>query len=184
MCAEVPPLATPCARGVELKFSDVTHPPAPDARAVACQIHSIGFEAPPAPPSRVERFDADLKNPLLKASGLYGDGWVGPVASLQLAQPGDADEITIRGMVPQIGPATAEPFLAELVVVIDGKEAARQSVSAGPLEMHVGAPRGRDGPRRAEEVELCFGLRILFLPPTAGARARLPFIGFPPYGEP
>jgi hypothetical protein len=178
-------LATPGARRVELKFSDVTHLPAPDARAVACQIHSIGFEAPPAPPSRLERFDTDLRNPLLKASGMYGDGWVGAAASLQLAQPGDADEITIRGMVPQIGQATAEPFRAELVVVIDGKEAVRQSVSPGPLEMRVAMPAAATDLDGARKVELRFSAAQTLPPPDGrSVGARLSFIGFASPGEP
>jgi hypothetical protein len=185
MRADVPPSSTPGARRVELKFSAATHLPAPDARAVACQIHSIGFEPPPVPPSRVERFATDLRNPLLMASGLYGDGWAGPVASLQLAQPGDADEITIRGMVPQIGQATAEPFRAELVVVIDGKEAVRQSVSPGPLEMRVAMPAAATDLDGARKVELRFSAAQTLPPPDGrSVGARLSFIGFASPGEP
>jgi hypothetical protein len=165
----------------------VRHLPAPDARTVSCQIESIGFEPPPAPPSRVERFAEDLRNPLLQASGVYGDGWVGPVASLRLVQPPDQDELTVRGMVPQIGDAAAggEPFRTELIVLIDGHEAARQPVSPGPFEVHAAVPAPAIDSAGPHQVELRFSVtQVLPSPDGRSVGARLSFIGFAPPGEP
>ena len=182
--ADVPPPGTPGPRRVELEFSNVQQLPAPDTRAVSCQLISVGFEPASTAPSRVQQFPGDLRLPLLRVSGIFDDGWVGQVATLRLGQPEDADELTVRGTVPQIGDATGEPFRAEVVVLVDGQEVARQPVAPGEMELRVPvAPRGDavDG----RQVELRFS-STQTLPSGDGRQvgARLSFIGFTSLNEP
>jgi hypothetical protein len=121
---------------------------------------------------------------LLKATGLDEDGWAAKVASLQLTQPLDADELTLRGMVPQIAGAGDGAFQSELVVLVDGNEAGRKSVSPGPLEMHLPVPEGTpDGPR-PRHVELRFSATQPLPPPDRrDVGARFDFIGFKSIGD-
>jgi hypothetical protein len=183
--ADVPLLAAPGPRRVELEFSNVQRLPAPDTRLVACQVTSVGFEPPSGPPSRVKRFPEDVRNSLLKASGLYEDGWVGATASLQLSQPDDSDELVVRGTVPQIGDRTAEAYQAEMILLVDGQELARQAVTSGPIDLRVAVPATTSDAAEARHVELRFSAtQVLPAPDGRGVGARLSFIGFSTPGGP
>ena len=90
-----------------------------------------------SPPSSVQNFPADLRNPNLEYSGIYEDGWVSEAAFLTLAQPAAASQLIIQGVVPQIKDAA---FTSELEVRVDGKAIAHQTLKLGEFTLQVEVP--------------------------------------------
>jgi hypothetical protein len=161
-------LPVPAGRGVaqhvvELEFTTTQQLPAGDGRVVGAQLTSIGFGPDPQPPERIERLPQDLKKPMVKADGVSDDGWLAQAASFQLTQPAEAESLTIAGMVPKIG--TDEGFTTDLVISIDGQEAARKSIALGRFEIDVPVPPSPDPVTR--RVELKFS-KVQSLPPPDG----------------
>jgi hypothetical protein len=148
---------------VELEFTATQQLPAGDGRVVGAQITSIGFAPDPQPPERIERLPEDLKKPVVKAVGVFEDGWLAQAASFQLTQPAEAESLTIAGMVPKIG--TDDGFTTDLVVSIDGMEAARKSIGLGRFEIEVPVLAAVDPVTR--RVELKFS-KVQSLPPPDG----------------
>lgn len=182
--AEVDPVATPTARRVELSFSATQPLAPPDPRTVSCQLTSIGFEPPPAPPTRLTRFPEDLRHPLLVPSGVYDDGWVAPTSSMRLRCPPESDELTVRGMVPRIGDDAA--FQSEMIVLIDGQEVGRQAVKPGPVELRFPLPPPEEAadPTNVALVELRFSTAQTLPADGRSIGARLSLIGFTSPNEP
>jgi hypothetical protein len=177
---DVPPgELKPLARSVELEFSDVQRLPAPDGRLAGAKLTSIGFEPPAAPPSWVAKFPDDLKNPEVAATGVSDDRWAAPKVAATLYQPADCDEFVVRGIVPQV--AAGPTFTTDVVVMLDGREAARQMVPAGPFEVRIPVPLPTSDAPVRHAVELRFSNAQTFPAPdgrTVGAR--LEAFGFPP----
>jgi hypothetical protein len=145
----VPAGAGVAQRQVGLKFTATQQLPG-DGRVVGAQLTRLGFGQAPLPPERLERFPQDLKQPLVNATGVYDDGWLAPTASFQLSQPAEAETLTIRGMIPRIGDATG--FTTDVIVTVDGREAARKSLSLDrfQLEVPVDSPGAEPATRRVE----------------------------------
>jgi hypothetical protein len=90
------------------------------------------------PPTGVARFPEDLANPSLEYSGLYEDGWLAEHAYVNLTRPAGSGALVIQGGPPPgpVGPAR------ELVVLIDGHEAARRTIAAADFSLRIDAPPG------------------------------------------
>lgn len=169
---------------VELRFTDAQQLPS-DGRSVGAQITSIGFIPAPSPPARLEQFPADLKKPLIEASGVYDDGWLAESATFQLAQPADGESITISGMVPRIG--SDDGFTTDVVVLVDGVEVARKTVGLDRFTIDAAVPPAA-APPSSEVAPRRVGVqfsRVQSLPAPDGRAvgARLLFAGFPAPGE-
>jgi hypothetical protein len=104
-----------------------------------------------------------LKKPVVKAVGVSEDGWLAQGVSFQLTQPAEAESLTVAAMVPKIG--TDDGFTTELVVSIDGREAARKSIGLGRFEIEVPVPPAADPATR--RIELKFS-KVQSLPPPDG----------------
>jgi hypothetical protein len=173
------PGLVPAPHKVDFEFSDAQRLPAPDSRTVGAKLTSIGFERPPEPPSWVSKFPEDLKNPLLGATGMSDDRWAAPTVTAKLSQPADAGEFVVRGMVPQVAPGA--PASTDVVVVIDGREAGRQTVAAGPFELRITMPLPTGQTAAAHQVELRFSNpQTLPAPDGRTIGAQLTAFGFPP----
>jgi hypothetical protein len=178
---DVPPGTglVPASKAVELTFSDVQRLPAPDGRLVGAKLTAVGFEPPAAPPSWIAKFPEDLKDPEVAVTGVSDDRWAGAMVTAKLFQPVDCDEFVVRGIVPQVAAGAA--FTTEAVVVLDGREAARRAVVAGPFELHVPVPLPADDAAVPHQVEIRFSNVQTFPPPDGRAvGARLEAFGFPP----
>jgi hypothetical protein len=165
-------------RRVDLRFSELQllegsgeqH----DGRPVAALMQFVGFEGEDevAPPWAISDFPADLSRSGLRSSGMFGDGWLANVASLQLTQPDGPASVLIRGMVPTVGD---QGFTTELRVLVDGQEVARTSLGLGHFELRAPAPAGAG--RR--HVDLRFSsVQQLPAPDTRRVGARAHFVGF------
>ena len=177
-------------RRVELRFSSTQQLPAPDGRQVGARVTFAGFEAAPMmvqaptatavptpsgplPPQAITDPHTDLGNLMLQASGLDGDGWLAGTVSFTLAQPATPTSLVVRGMVPLVNDPA---YTSELRVLVDGQEAARQTLSLGGFELRAPAPAGGAGQRR---VELRFSSTQQLPPPDVRqVGARVTFVGF------
>jgi hypothetical protein len=124
-------------------------------------------------PSRLDRIPADLRNEQLETQGIYADGWIAGDAACNLQQPGDAQFLTIRGMVPIVD--NNRNFGTDLALSIDGKEVGRRHL--GPGEFDISMPVSRvEGKRR---VTMTFN-QAQTLPAGDGRSvgAHLAFVGF------
>lgn len=140
--------AAPGPRWVECRFSRELRFPAPDGRRAVAHVRSIGIEprdeARSRPPARLAAFPDDLSHPKLEQSGVFVDGWTGPVFRARLsAAPGA--EVVVRGTVPGITPE----FRTGVAVLLDGAAVAEREVGNGDFEIR--APAGAaPGPRWVE----------------------------------
>jgi hypothetical protein len=131
-------------------------------------------ERPPQPPTSISRFPADLANRELKPAGIFEDGWISPIASLNLYQPEGKPLLIVRGMVPKID---REDYRTSVEVRVDRHVVARQSLGLGEftLEAQVPAMPGK------HRIELTFDNPQIL--PAGDGRAigsRLSFAGFEP----
>ena len=124
-------------------------------------------------PTELASIPQDLKNEKLELQGIYEDGWIAENAACSLEQPGKAQFLTIRGMVPVI--AGNSGFRTDLALSIDRQNIGRQGIGPGEFEFSAPIARGT-GKRR---------LSIMFseaqILPAGDGRlvgARLGFIGF------
>jgi lipopolysaccharide transport system permease protein len=124
------------------------------------------------PPSTVTELATDLKNPGLNASGLDTDGWLADESSFDLARPDDSVTIVVRGQVPLINDPA---FTAELSMLVDGAEVARQTVGVGRFRLAAPVPASQE----QWHVELRFS-DVQRLPAPDGRRvaAHVQLIGF------
>jgi hypothetical protein len=179
----VPSSAASRVRELRLRFSRPLHLPAPDGRPVGAILVSAGFEAKPAPPSRIEGFTPDDHNPLrhgnLPHAGIDEDGWVASDGYVRLTQPPGADQIMIKGVVP--GGLTPD-FKTELTVLVDSQEVWRETIGPGEFTIRRPAPsRGSAESRGPREVRLRFSATQRLPAPDARAvGARMYMVGFEP----
>jgi hypothetical protein len=169
----------PGRRKVELLFSKLQNLPHRDRRPVAALMTFVGFESPPAPPVRVEKFPDDVHtNALLAPAGLYADGWVAPQTTMRLSQPPGHGYIELKGEVPNIGDGSFETTVR---VRVDGRQVGEQSLRVGRFELAfeaLGESAGAPGPRQVE-LEFTAAQQL----PAGDGRtvsARLFAIGFAP----
>lgn len=169
----------PGARQVELEFTRAQQLPAGDGRAVGALLKSIGFTPEPLPPTTLARFPDDLKKPLVQATGVYDDGWIGQTASLQVTQPPDSATLFVSGMVPKI--ADAATFATDLTVLVDGTEVGRKTLGLDRFSVTFAVPPPASAVGVARRVELRFSA-VQALPPPDGRSvgARLESLGFDP----
>ena len=159
---------------VELEFTNTQTLPS-DGRVVSAQLTMLGFVPDPLPPERLERFPEDLKKPLVNATGVYEDAWLAHATSFQLTQPPEADVLLVSGMVPKIG--TDDGFTTDVVLTVDGREAARKSIGIDQFQLEATVPASADpAPRR---IELKFSrTQPLPAPDGRAVGAKLISVGF------
>lgn len=127
---------------------------------------------PPQPPTSISRFPADLANRELRPAGVFEDGWISPIASLNLYKPEGRQFLIVRGMVPKID---REDYRTSVEVRVDQHVVARQSLGLGEftLEARVPAMPGK------HRIELSFdNPQILPAGDGRAIGARLSFAGF------
>jgi hypothetical protein len=126
------------------------------------------------PPSRLERFPADLSNSRLEASGIYADGWVAVKAVANLEQPSGNQVLSIRGTIPKI----ADPaFRTDVRLLVNNSEIGRRSVGLGDFQLSAPVST-KAGPQR---VAVTFSASQEL--PAGDGRvvgAQLKFLGFEP----
>ena len=92
-------------------------------------------------PSMLQHFPADLGNPDLEYSGIYGDGWVGDDSYVMLAG-GPAADLVVH--------ATASSVSGRrLIVFVDSRRVASTNVNPGALELRIPIPAS-DARRKVE----------------------------------
>ena len=125
-------------------------------------------------PSKLDRLPAGLNNTELKASGIYGDAWVGESGSINLKQPSGQQVLSIRGTVPKIADAR---FRTAMELRMDDKAIAHWNIGLGDFALSAPVFTG-GGTRR---VTIAFD-KSQPLPGGDGRMvgARLSFIGFEP----
>ena len=126
------------------------------------------------PPTRLERFPADLNNSRLEASGIYADGWVAGDAAANLQQPIGNQVISIRGTVPKIGDPA---FRTDVRLLLNNSEIGRRSIGLGDFQLS--APVSTKAGQ--QRVAVVFGA-TQELPAGDGRMvgAQLKFLGFEP----
>jgi hypothetical protein len=122
-----------------------------DGRTIVAFVRDISLVsdeeyAAQRPPRSLARFPQDLANAALEYSGIYEDGWVAEQAYVRLARPAGASRLVIRGMRPS-DPTTAPE--GAVVVLLDGREAARQPIARREFSLTVEVPPGA-GPARID----------------------------------
>lgn len=137
-------------------------------------LFSASCGRPPQPPESISRFPADLANHELKPAGIFEDGWISPIASLNLYQPEGKRFLIVRGMVPKID---REDYRTSVEVRVDQHVVARQSLGLGEFTLEAQVP-AMPGTHR---IDLTFG-NPQILPAGDGRAigARLSFAGFAP----
>jgi hypothetical protein len=124
--------------------------------------------------SRLSQFPADLTDPKREVSGIDQDGWMEDTSSATLAQPSGDRQLTIRGMVPNLGNAN---FQTTVQLRVDNLEIGTKTV--GPGEFQLSEPvQSAPGNRR---ITVTFS-QTQQLPGGDGRTvgARLQFLGFEP----
>ncbi|HEY9641308.1 MAG TPA: hypothetical protein V6C57_12545 [Coleofasciculaceae cyanobacterium] len=124
------------------------------------------------PPNYIKSFPTDLAHPDLEYSGVYEDGWVSEAAFFGLKQPNPALPLRLQGTVPAIKDAT---FSTELIILVDGQEAIKQTLKPGEFNIKLALPPG--GTRR--RIDLRFSkFQRLSKGDDRPVAAQLKFIGF------
>lgn len=126
----------------------------------------VNFRAP----GEVANFPADLGRKELEYSGIYEDGWVAEDSFVQLRQPPEGSQLTVRAMVPALPPRATS-----LRVFADGNPVANAPLRAGDNEVQVPL----EGPAARRRIELRFD-SVTALPAPDGrlVSAQLKFVGF------
>ena len=120
----------------------------------------------------VENLPSGLVHHGISVCGLDADGWLAASASFEIEQPGVPAEFVVQAKVPLVDDAA---FTTDLLVLIDGRDAAQATLGTGRFTFRTPVP---PGPAR-RRVELRFSAVQRLLPPDIRwASAYVQRIGF------
>ena len=117
-----------------------------------------------AAPSRIASIPGDLAAPGLEYSGIYEDGWAGAESFVRLRAAEAGSRLVLEGSVPSLPGAPRS-----LVVLVDGSETARVSLTPG--NFHVDVPVA--GAPASKQIDLRFDRETLLPPPDGRPAAAL-----------
>src|SRR5213592_4316328 len=95
-------------------------------RTTALLVTLCGCARTSGLPTELARIPQDLGNEKLELQGIYEDGWIAEKAACSLEQPGEAQFLTMRGMVPAVDGKSG--FRTDLALFIDGQTIGRQPI--------------------------------------------------------
>jgi hypothetical protein len=122
------------------------------------------------PPSGIEHFPNDLRDPGLEYSGIYEDGWVAESSYVRLLQPAQSTALRIRATVPGFVPQPAA-----LRVVVGERTVAQVDLGLGETDLKLPVPRAAT----VQRIELHFDrAATLPNPDRRPVSALLRFVGF------